>query len=231
MPSGAEWFIVLAVVLVIFGGSQLPKLAKNLGKAQKEFKDGLAEGQVDTPTDAAAARADTPPPRHRLRHRRPTDDDRPSPDERTRRSRSATQQFADVSARRGRADQSTTSVHAAPLEDAPALALAAAAPHAVVDAVLEGVLEARVGHRAPVADLAGLVHAHAVAREERGRRVEPAVAVDHPGGGGVLRVRGGCRRFQVHRCFLPAGRGENPEPTSLSTHCRRPPMPNGSRAG
>ncbi len=44
MPSGAEWFIVLAVVLVIFGGSQLPKLARNLGKAQKEFKDGLAEG-------------------------------------------------------------------------------------------------------------------------------------------------------------------------------------------
>ena len=31
MPSGPEWFIVLAVVLVIFGGSQLPKLAKNLG--------------------------------------------------------------------------------------------------------------------------------------------------------------------------------------------------------
>ena len=47
MPSGSEWFIVLAVVLVIFGGSQLPKLAKNLGKAQKEFKDGLAEGQAE----------------------------------------------------------------------------------------------------------------------------------------------------------------------------------------
>jgi len=31
--------------LVLFGGAQLPKLAKNLGKAQKEFKDGLAEGQ------------------------------------------------------------------------------------------------------------------------------------------------------------------------------------------
>ena len=62
MPSGAEWFIVLAVVLVIFGGSQLPKLAKNLGKAQKEFKDGLAEGQVDTPTDAAVTRVETPAP-------------------------------------------------------------------------------------------------------------------------------------------------------------------------
>jgi len=62
MPSGAEWFIVLAVVLVIFGGSQLPKLAKNLGKAQKEFKDGLAEGQVDTPGTAPSVRTDTPAP-------------------------------------------------------------------------------------------------------------------------------------------------------------------------
>jgi sec-independent protein translocase protein TatA len=65
MPSGPEWFIVLAVVLVIFGGSQLPKLARNLGKAQKEFKDGLSEGQKDAEvkpadtSDAATARADT----------------------------------------------------------------------------------------------------------------------------------------------------------------------------
>ena len=43
MPSGPEWFIVLAVVLLIFGGSQLPKLARNLGQAQKEFKEGLSE--------------------------------------------------------------------------------------------------------------------------------------------------------------------------------------------
>ncbi|HEX4980499.1 MAG TPA: twin-arginine translocase TatA/TatE family subunit [Ilumatobacteraceae bacterium] len=48
MPSGPEWFIVLAIVLLLFGGSQLPKLAKNLGKAQKEFKEGLAEGQQST---------------------------------------------------------------------------------------------------------------------------------------------------------------------------------------
>jgi sec-independent protein translocase protein TatA len=64
MPSGPEWIIVLVVVLVIFGGSQLPKLAKNLGKAQKEFKDGLAEGQTDKQleTDAASARTETPAP-------------------------------------------------------------------------------------------------------------------------------------------------------------------------
>jgi sec-independent protein translocase protein TatA len=68
MPSGPEWIIVLVVVLVIFGGSQLPKLAKNLGKAQKEFKDGLAEGTADKPdaektpaelaAELAAARAE-----------------------------------------------------------------------------------------------------------------------------------------------------------------------------
>lgn len=33
----------MIVVLVLFGGSQLPKLARNLGKAQKEFKDGMAD--------------------------------------------------------------------------------------------------------------------------------------------------------------------------------------------
>ena len=43
MPGGPELIIILVVVLVLFGGSQLPKLAKNLGKAQKEFKEGMAE--------------------------------------------------------------------------------------------------------------------------------------------------------------------------------------------
>ena len=42
--SPAEIGIILLVVLLLFGGSQLPKLAKNIGKAQKEFKEGLAEG-------------------------------------------------------------------------------------------------------------------------------------------------------------------------------------------
>jgi sec-independent protein translocase protein TatA len=51
MPSGPEWIIVLVIVLLVFGGSQLPKLAKNLGKAQKEFKDGLAEGSADGTTE------------------------------------------------------------------------------------------------------------------------------------------------------------------------------------
>ena len=45
--GGPEGIILLVLVLVLFGGSQLPKLARNLGKAQKEFKDGLADGKGD----------------------------------------------------------------------------------------------------------------------------------------------------------------------------------------
>jgi sec-independent protein translocase protein TatA len=55
--GSGELIIVLVIVLLVFGGSQLPKLAKNLGKAQKEFKDGLADGMKD---DKPAAQS-TPP--------------------------------------------------------------------------------------------------------------------------------------------------------------------------
>ena len=43
--GGPEGIIVLVIVLVLFGGTQIPKLARNLGRAQREFKDGIEEGQ------------------------------------------------------------------------------------------------------------------------------------------------------------------------------------------
>jgi sec-independent protein translocase protein TatA len=49
--GSSELIIVLVIVLLVFGGSQLPKLAKNLGKAQKEFKEGLADGAKDDADD------------------------------------------------------------------------------------------------------------------------------------------------------------------------------------
>jgi sec-independent protein translocase protein TatA len=52
-----EIVLILVVVLVLFGGAQLPKLAKNLGKAQKEFKDGLSEGQKADAQKAAENKA------------------------------------------------------------------------------------------------------------------------------------------------------------------------------
>jgi sec-independent protein translocase protein TatA len=48
--EGPELIIVLVIVLLVFGGSQLPKLARSLGQAQKEFKSGLSEGSKDEDT-------------------------------------------------------------------------------------------------------------------------------------------------------------------------------------
>jgi sec-independent protein translocase protein TatA len=41
--------IILILVLILFGGSQLPKLARGLGSAQREFKKGLEEGADEKP--------------------------------------------------------------------------------------------------------------------------------------------------------------------------------------
>lgn len=38
-----ELILILVIVLVIFGGSQLPKLARNLGSSAKELRKGLKD--------------------------------------------------------------------------------------------------------------------------------------------------------------------------------------------
>lgn len=40
--EGPELLIVLAVILILFGGAKLPQLARSLGSAQREFKKGLS---------------------------------------------------------------------------------------------------------------------------------------------------------------------------------------------
>lgn len=45
MNLGAtELIIILVIVMLVFGSSRLPKLARSLGQAQKEFKSGIEEG-------------------------------------------------------------------------------------------------------------------------------------------------------------------------------------------
>lgn len=45
--GGSEWIIILLVVLVLFGAAAIPKLAKSLGQARKEFKKGMQEGEKE----------------------------------------------------------------------------------------------------------------------------------------------------------------------------------------
>ena len=44
---GPDLLIVLAIVALLFGGSQLPKLARSLGSASHEFRKGAEEGQKE----------------------------------------------------------------------------------------------------------------------------------------------------------------------------------------
>ena len=42
-----ELIIILLIILVIFGGSQLPKLARSLGQSAKELRSGLNGEEVE----------------------------------------------------------------------------------------------------------------------------------------------------------------------------------------
>jgi sec-independent protein translocase protein TatA len=46
-----ELLIILAVVVLLFGSTQLPKLARSMGAASKEFKKGVEEGAADDDED------------------------------------------------------------------------------------------------------------------------------------------------------------------------------------
>ncbi|MGH9278361.1 MAG: twin-arginine translocase TatA/TatE family subunit [Acidimicrobiales bacterium] len=63
MPSigATELIIVLLVVLLLFGSTKLPKLARSIGEASKEFKKGVNEPVADTAEPAAKVEPTAPP--------------------------------------------------------------------------------------------------------------------------------------------------------------------------
>jgi sec-independent protein translocase protein TatA len=54
--GGQELLIILVIVLVLFGASRLPALARSIGQSAKEFRKGIEEGA----TEAAEASTDDP---------------------------------------------------------------------------------------------------------------------------------------------------------------------------
>ncbi|GAB5526335.1 MAG: twin-arginine translocase TatA/TatE family subunit [Roseivirga sp.] len=43
MPGGMELFIILFVVLLLFGAKKIPDLARGMGRGIREFKDATKE--------------------------------------------------------------------------------------------------------------------------------------------------------------------------------------------
>jgi TatA/E family protein of Tat protein translocase len=46
-----ELLVILVIVLVMFGGSKLPEIARSLGKSMNEFKKGINEGASEKEKD------------------------------------------------------------------------------------------------------------------------------------------------------------------------------------
>jgi sec-independent protein translocase protein TatA len=58
-----EWGVVAIIaVAVVLAGSKLPQLARNVGRAQGEFKKGIREGAVEEPEPTQPAEATPPAP-------------------------------------------------------------------------------------------------------------------------------------------------------------------------
>ncbi|MFZ4547391.1 MAG: twin-arginine translocase TatA/TatE family subunit [Bacteroidales bacterium] len=46
-----EIILILAIVLLLFGGKKIPELMKGMGKGVKSFKDGMKEEEQDPKSD------------------------------------------------------------------------------------------------------------------------------------------------------------------------------------
>ena len=53
-----QLLIVLVIVIIIFGPTQIPKLTKMLGKSVKSFKDGMDEAESEKATKKSEDKAD-----------------------------------------------------------------------------------------------------------------------------------------------------------------------------
>ena len=47
LPSGSVCFIILVVILLLFGGKKIPELMRGLGKGVKSFKQGVDEAKEE----------------------------------------------------------------------------------------------------------------------------------------------------------------------------------------
>ena len=50
--GGTELIVILIILLVLFGGSKLPSLARGLGQSMKEFRKASKEEEEEKPADS-----------------------------------------------------------------------------------------------------------------------------------------------------------------------------------
>ena len=54
LPRGTEWIVILLIVILVFGPGRIGKVAGEIGKSIKSFREGLSGGE-----DEAEKKSDT----------------------------------------------------------------------------------------------------------------------------------------------------------------------------
>ena len=63
MPQGAEWLVILAIVILVFGAAKLPDLARGTGQALRIFKSetkGLKDDDDESTPTTPETRGELP---------------------------------------------------------------------------------------------------------------------------------------------------------------------------
>jgi sec-independent protein translocase protein TatA len=48
LPRGAEWIVILVIVILLFGPGRIGKIAGELGRSIKDFREGLGNKEDQT---------------------------------------------------------------------------------------------------------------------------------------------------------------------------------------
>lgn len=50
LPRGAEWIVILVIVLLLFGPGRIGKIAGELGRGIRAFREGLGKEKDEEPS-------------------------------------------------------------------------------------------------------------------------------------------------------------------------------------
>ncbi len=61
LGRGEDWLIVILVMVILFGATKIPQVARSLGRSVSEFKKGVREGEDEEKKAAEPKEPDKKP--------------------------------------------------------------------------------------------------------------------------------------------------------------------------